>query len=153
MGSANSYPGRHLTIRRCSHLFARVQISQSNQSAVVFWRSSVFARDAPQPANLLVFLMVSERFPGARYHHVSDGPCHPKCQIFGEAAEAERRGNLYLLLTPAGGELWRFNYRFMGKQKTLSLGAYCRILRSALCSATAVMALSSLVGAARYCFP
>lgn len=33
-------------------------------------------------------------------------------------------GNLYLLVTPAGGKLWRFNYRFMGKQKTLSLGAY-----------------------------
>ena len=33
-------------------------------------------------------------------------------------------GNLYLLVTPAGGKLWRFNYRFLGKQKTLSLGAY-----------------------------
>jgi len=32
-------------------------------------------------------------------------------------------GNLYLLVTPAGGKLWRLNYRFMGKQKTLSLGA------------------------------
>ncbi len=33
-------------------------------------------------------------------------------------------GNLYLLVTPAGGRLWRLNYRFLGKQKTLSLGAY-----------------------------
>src|SRR5436190_24391395 len=33
-------------------------------------------------------------------------------------------GNLYLLVTPAGGKLWRFNYRFLGKQKTVSLGAY-----------------------------
>jgi hypothetical protein len=33
-------------------------------------------------------------------------------------------GNLYLLVTPAGGKLWRVNYRFLGKQKTLSLGTY-----------------------------
>jgi integrase len=33
-------------------------------------------------------------------------------------------GNLFLLMTPAGGKLWRFNYRFLGKQKTVSLGVY-----------------------------
>ena len=33
-------------------------------------------------------------------------------------------GNLYLLVTPAGGKLWRLNYRYFGKQKTLSLGVY-----------------------------
>jgi len=33
-------------------------------------------------------------------------------------------GGLYLLVTAAGGKLWRLNYRFAGKQKTLSLGAY-----------------------------
>jgi len=32
--------------------------------------------------------------------------------------------NLYLFVSPAGGKLWRFNYRFLGKQKTLSLGLY-----------------------------
>ena len=31
---------------------------------------------------------------------------------------------LYVLVSPSGGKLWRFNYRFEGKQKTLSLGAY-----------------------------
>jgi len=31
---------------------------------------------------------------------------------------------LLLFVTPAGGKLWRFNYRFSGKQKTLSLGSY-----------------------------
>ena len=30
--------------------------------------------------------------------------------------------SLFLLVTPAGGKLWRQNYRFLGKQKTLSLG-------------------------------
>ncbi|MBI5785186.1 MAG: tyrosine-type recombinase/integrase [Rhodocyclales bacterium] len=31
---------------------------------------------------------------------------------------------LYLLLSPAGGKLWRLDYRFGGKRKTLALGAY-----------------------------
>lgn len=35
----------------------------------------------------------------------------------------DERG-LYLLVTPSGGKLWRMNYRFGGKQKTLSFGAY-----------------------------
>ncbi len=33
-------------------------------------------------------------------------------------------GGLYLFVTVAGGKLWRLAYRFEGKQKTLSLGAY-----------------------------
>lgn len=33
-------------------------------------------------------------------------------------------GGLYLMVTPAGGKLWRMNYRFQGKQKTLSLGKW-----------------------------
>ena len=31
---------------------------------------------------------------------------------------------LYLLVTPAGGKLWRLNYRHGGKQKTLALGQW-----------------------------
>ena len=31
---------------------------------------------------------------------------------------------LYLLISPAGGRLWRMNYRFLGQQKTLSFGSY-----------------------------
>ena len=33
-------------------------------------------------------------------------------------------GGLYLLITPTGGKLWRFKYRFEGKEKLLALGAY-----------------------------
>lgn len=33
-------------------------------------------------------------------------------------------GGLYLLVTPSGTKLWRLAYQFVGKQKTLSLGAY-----------------------------
>jgi len=33
-------------------------------------------------------------------------------------------GGLHLLVTPAGGKLWRLSYRYLGKQKTLALGIY-----------------------------
>lgn len=34
---------------------------------------------------------------------------------------------LYLLVTPTGGKLWRFKYRFAGKEKLLALGSYPEI--------------------------
>ncbi len=36
-------------------------------------------------------------------------------------------GGLFLLVTPTGGKLWRFKYRFDGREKTLYLGAYPEI--------------------------
>lgn len=33
-------------------------------------------------------------------------------------------GNLYLLVQPTGSRLWRWNYRFDGKQKTMAFGKY-----------------------------
>jgi integrase len=33
-------------------------------------------------------------------------------------------GGLFLLVTPAGGKLWRLKYRYDGKEKLLALGAY-----------------------------
>jgi transposase-like protein len=33
-------------------------------------------------------------------------------------------GGLYMYLTPSGGKYWRYKYRYGGKEKTLSLGAY-----------------------------
>ena len=33
-------------------------------------------------------------------------------------------GGLFLLVSPTGGKLWRYSYRFDGKQKTLALGSY-----------------------------
>ena len=38
------------------------------------------------------------------------------------------RDGLYLLVTPAGGKLWRYDYRFGGKRKTLALGIYPDVL-------------------------
>ena len=34
---------------------------------------------------------------------------------------------MYLLVTVSGGKLWRYDYRFTGKRKTLSMGAYPEI--------------------------
>ena len=36
-------------------------------------------------------------------------------------------GGLFLLVTPSGGKLWRFKYRFNGKEKKLACGAYPEI--------------------------
>ena len=33
-------------------------------------------------------------------------------------------GGLYLLVMPSGGKLWRLDYRFDGKRKTLAVGSY-----------------------------
>lgn len=33
-------------------------------------------------------------------------------------------GGLFVLVTPAGGKLWRLKYRFVGKEKLLAFGAY-----------------------------
>ncbi len=33
-------------------------------------------------------------------------------------------GGLYLWVTPAGGKLWRWSYRYEGKEKLMSLGRY-----------------------------
>jgi len=33
-------------------------------------------------------------------------------------------GGLFLLITPQGNKLWKYSYRFDGKQKTLSISSY-----------------------------
>ncbi len=37
-------------------------------------------------------------------------------------------GGLYLAVMPNGGRYWRFDYRFLGKRKTLALGTYPDVL-------------------------
>ena len=34
---------------------------------------------------------------------------------------------LYLQISPSGGKYWRYNYRYINKNKTLSLGTYPKI--------------------------
>lgn len=42
----------------------------------------------------------------------------------GKAQKHADGGGLYLYLSPIGGKLWRMDYRFHGKRKTMSLGVY-----------------------------
>jgi hypothetical protein len=37
-------------------------------------------------------------------------------------------GGLFLLVTKAGGKLWRWKYRFEGKEKKMSLGQYPEVM-------------------------
>ncbi|CAK7052805.1 MAG: Prophage integrase IntA [Desulfovibrio sp.] len=42
----------------------------------------------------------------------------------GQVRKYSDGGGLYIYISPTGGRLWRMGYRFAGKQKTLSFGAY-----------------------------
>ncbi|MBS7555640.1 integrase arm-type DNA-binding domain-containing protein [Ancylobacter dichloromethanicus] len=48
----------------------------------------------------------------------------PKRQGCRQTPEAIDSGGLHLFVSPTGGRLWRMAYRFDGKQKQLSFGAY-----------------------------
>ena len=52
---------------------------------------------------------------------------HPKTGPTDRAYKLADEKGLYLLVTPAKGKLWRFDYRFDGKRKTLALGAYSAV--------------------------
>lgn len=41
-----------------------------------------------------------------------------------KATKLSDEKGMFLLVTPAGGKLWRFKYRFEGKEKLLAMGAY-----------------------------
>lgn len=47
-----------------------------------------------------------------------------KAQAKDKAYKLSDGGGLYIMVTPAGGKLWRLNYRYLGKQKTLSIGKW-----------------------------
>lgn len=65
-------------------------------------------RGASMPKRIppLTDLQVSKAKPKPDEYKLSDG------------------GGLHLLVTPSGGKLWRLQYRFSGKQKTLAIGQY-----------------------------
>ncbi len=56
---------------------------------------------------------------------------------------------LYLLITPAGGKLWRFKYRFAGKERLLALGKYPDVSLKAARNAQ----MESLLQLSRRCDP
>lgn len=60
-----------------------------------------------------------------------DAPKMPLSDVTIKAAKPSEKpqrlfdaGGLYLEISPSGGKLWRFKYRFGGKEKRLSLGTY-----------------------------
>jgi hypothetical protein len=44
-----------------------------------------------------------------------------------KAAKLADGGGLFLLVTPAGGKLWRFKYRMDGHERLLALGSYPQV--------------------------
>lgn len=55
---------------------------------------------------MLTDIAIRARKPGPKPYKVADG------------------GGLHLLIMPTGNKLWRFSYRFGGKQKTMAMGVY-----------------------------
>lgn len=51
-------------------------------------------------------------------------PLKPNNDYGGKSCKMSDGGGLYLEVTPKGSKLWRLKYRFLGKQKKLSIGAY-----------------------------
>ncbi len=47
-----------------------------------------------------------------------------KAKAKGKAHRMSDGGGLYLQITPAGGKLWRWKYRFDGREKLMSFGSY-----------------------------
>lgn len=56
---------------------------------------------------------------------LTDASCkNATCPVGKPRARFSDAGGLYLEVTPAGAKLWRWKYRFAGKEKRLALGAY-----------------------------
>ena len=55
---------------------------------------------------MLTYIQITAAKPKAKAYNLSDGQ------------------GLYLTITPAGSKLWRLNYRYLDKQKTLHLAAW-----------------------------
>jgi len=106
-------------------MFAVVRKFRKNRDLADDISVSVCAKVRHQPANLLVFSLVptERRQRGPLTMALTDitiRASKPRAKSF----KLSDSGGLHLLITPTGGKLWRFAYRFAGKQKTLALGAY-----------------------------
>ena len=55
---------------------------------------------------------------------LSDTACKNAKATTGKASKFADEKGLYLLVAPSGSKLWRMDYRFADKRKTLALGAY-----------------------------
>jgi hypothetical protein len=53
----------------------------------------------------------------------------------------------HLLVSPAGGKLWRINYRLVARQKTLAVGAYPDVTLATACEY--LLEIRKLLGSGR----
>jgi integrase len=58
---------------------------------------------------------------------IPEGVLHAKLKLPGKAHKLYDEKGLFLLVQPNGSRLWRFKYRFAGKEKLLALGSYPEI--------------------------
>ena len=54
-----------------------------------------------------------------------------KAQVRDKPYKMFDSNGLFLLVTPAGGKLWRFRYKIGGKEKLLSIGPYPEVTLAA----------------------
>jgi len=58
------------------------------------------------------------------YPHVSHSDGNPQAAAKEKPFKLSDGGGLHLLVQPNGSKLWRFRYRFAGRENMLTLGAY-----------------------------
>lgn len=77
--------------------------------------------------NVTVSLTVSGRSDGAekpRYRHGTSDTAIRQAEIKAKPWKLSDGDGMYVLIQPSGVKLWRFDYRYRGKRKTISFGVY-----------------------------
>ena len=69
---------------------------------------------------------VARKIPPLHPMALTDTACR-NAKAVDKAFKLSDSAGLYLLVNPSGGKLWRFKYRFAGKEKLLALGSYPQI--------------------------
>jgi len=127
----DSAPGHHTGVRICSLTFTGVHISKTSQCVkpaatcarspasvgtrwhrwYICWHRIRDLSAVPAEAAMLNDTRIRNARPAERDYKLTDFD------------------GLYLLVRKNGSKLWRFAYRFGGKQKQIALGAYHRDAR------------------------
>lgn len=76
---------------------------------------------------MLVFEALSEQIPAMRITNKLTDPQVKNLKPAAVDLKLSDGGGMFLLVKPDGAKYWRLGYRFLGKQKTLSLGVYPEI--------------------------
>jgi hypothetical protein len=84
----------------------RIRLTAAQFVGIFVATNQILATENTNKIGSLTDIEVRNAKPGSGARKLSDGK------------------GLHLLITPSGGKLWRLQYRFEGKQKTLALGEY-----------------------------